>query len=143
MLLALSIAVSRCNQAPDSPFGSQTTGSDELKVNNDGTALVTGTVLQTNQGCRVDTACYLLVKAGSKTVRVVYHPGEVEGQVNKSAYRAGSSLGKGARVTAYGRYRKRGDTDIIETFIGSGNLRRATFWTPPRDAVPNAACVSD
>lgn len=116
MLLALSIPVSRCSQAPDSSFSSQTTGGDELKVNNDGTARVTGTVLENNQGCRVDAACYLLVKAGSKTVRVVYHPGDVEGQVNKSAYRAGSSVGKGDRVTAYGRYRKRGDSDIIETF---------------------------
>jgi len=116
ILLAVLIAASRCNQAPDSSSSSQTTAGEEFKINNDGTALVTGTVLENNQGCRVDTACYLSVKAGSKTVRVVYHPGEGEAQVNKSAYQAGSSVGKGARVTAYGRNRKRGDIDIIETF---------------------------
>ncbi|HEU5414066.1 MAG TPA: hypothetical protein VFW31_09930, partial [Candidatus Angelobacter sp.] len=83
---------------------------------NDGTATVTGIVLENNQGCRVDASCYLRLRVGSDEIRVIYHPGEGEGHVNKAAYQQGVSVAKGAHVEVYGRYSKRADVAMIETF---------------------------
>ena len=90
--------------------------SHELKRDSDGTATATGIVIENYRGCQVDAICYLQLRVGNKEVRVIYHPGEGENHINKTAYEQGAKAKKSAHIRAYGQYRRRGSIDIIETF---------------------------
>jgi hypothetical protein len=94
---------------------------DELKVGSDGTATVTGIVLENNHGCEVDASCYLQLRVGSKNVRVVYHPGAAERVANTVAVKEGYAVKQGDHVKAYGRYRKQQNKESIETYTSGAS----------------------
>lgn len=116
LLVAPLIAIGQCSQQHSSPQTPVLAQQDQLELGSDGTATATGTVIENYLGCRIDVACYLRLRVGKKEVRIIYHPGESEGHLNKNAYEQGAKANKGGRVTAYGQYRKRGTIEAIETF---------------------------
>ena len=115
LLLACFLLANICHQAVYASPASDQEG-DSLSVAGDGTATAIGIVLENNHGCRLDGACYLRLRISGKQARVIYHPGEGEAKINRLALRQGEIVQKGARVKAYGRYRKSGDLAIIETY---------------------------
>jgi len=116
LLLTPFIAVGRCSQSLHLAPTANSSDGDELKRDSDGTATATGIVIENYLGCQVDAICYLQIRVGNKEVRVIYHPGEGENHINKTAYEQGAKAKKGTHIRAYGQYRKKGSLDIIETF---------------------------
>jgi hypothetical protein len=93
-----------------------TTG-DKLDVASDGTAKATGLVLENIHSCVVDAECALRLKVGDNEILVIYNPGESsEPYRNGAADQQGFSVKKGSRVAVYGKYRKAGTFESIETY---------------------------
>jgi hypothetical protein len=86
-----------------------------VKVGNDGTATVSGTVLENIKKCTVDLKCYLLLKKGDEEIRVIYGSGEGSNCLNDKATDAGFQVKKGQKINAYGSYGKLGKRYIIST----------------------------
>ena len=116
LFLTVSLSPAGCREAPH-PISAAPLLSDQLIVNSDGTATVTGIVLENNHGCEVDAACYLRLQVKDKEVWVIYHPGEGEYRIaNKEMLNRASRVKQGAHVEAYGKHNKRGTLDAIEIY---------------------------
>jgi len=118
-LLAVSLSSGCCLGTRRTPnaLAAPPVATDEFKVNSDGTASATGTVLENNNGCARDVACYLQVQVGDSEIRVIYHPGEGEKRVNNTeAWERASKVKKGAHVEVYGKHEKQGALDVIEIY---------------------------
>jgi len=116
LFLGVSLSPAGCREARH-PLLSASASSDHLKVNSDGTASATGTVLENNNGCARDVACNLQVQVGDSEIRVIYHPGEGEKRVNNTeAWERASKVKKGAHVEVYGKHEKQGALDVIEIY---------------------------
>src|SRR5215831_6281301 len=114
LFLGVSLTAGGCREAPH-PLSLAPATSDHLKVNSDGTANVTGIVLENNHGCEVDAACYLRLQVEDKEVWVIYHPGEGEYRIaNKEMLSRAAKVKQGAHVQAYGKHNKRDTLDTIE-----------------------------
>lgn len=110
MLFLMLLSSESCHAA--SPVA-----ADQLKVNSNGTATVTGVVLENNNGCATDGECYLRIQAGNLEVRVVYIPSETPGQPkNHEATEIAGKVKKDAHVEVYGKHSKEGILNIIEIY---------------------------
>lgn len=85
----------------------------QLIVNADGTAHVSGTVLENNQGCMRDLMCYLRLVAGQEEVYVYYNEGEGTPCINAAAAAAGFEARVGDWVQVYGEYGREGLTHAL------------------------------
>ena len=103
--------------------------ADTLKIWNDGTAYVEGTVIEHTSGCEVDGACSLIVQVNSQKVALVYAEGDFECINTQAAswVNWGTNVKSGTIIKAYGAYTKHGDTYRLvfcnskDYFILSGN----------------------
>ena len=94
------------------------TASDQLKANSDGTAAVTGIVLENNYGCERDLLCYLQLRVGNTEVRVVYVGAEGETTPRRRNTDQEGKIKKGDHVEAYGRLQDKNQIEVYssETF---------------------------
>ena len=91
---------------------------DQLKANSDGTAIVTGIVLENNYGCARDLLCYLQLRVGNTEVRVVYVGAEGEVTPHRRNTDQEGKIKKGDHVEAYGRLQDKNQIEVYssETF---------------------------
>ena len=110
----------------------------EIKTNEDGTAYVTGTVIEHISGCEVDSICALIVQTGSELISLVYAEGEREclnSQVS-SWVNWGVNVKQGTPIQAYGTYHRINDQRWL-TFCDS----KEYFILGANDPVPNGDYV--
>ena len=114
LFFGVSLSPGGCREAPHPPSPAPAT-SDHLKVNSDGTANVTGIVLENNHGCEVDVRCYLRLRIGDSEIVVVYGPAEGEKVTHVRDTPEEWKIKKGHHVKAYGRYIKN-NGEMIEVY---------------------------
>jgi hypothetical protein len=81
-------------------------GTDKLKIHQDGTATVTGIVLENSHRCEVDARCFLRLRVDNQEVIVVYGPAEGEEVTNVRDTSAEWKIKKGDHIKSYGRILK-------------------------------------
>lgn len=89
--------------------------SDQLKVNSDGTATVTGTVLENSHACEVDARCFLRLRVADAEVVVVYGPAEGEKAPHVRDTRQEWNMKIGEHVEAYGRFQKENFIEVYSS----------------------------
>lgn len=99
------------NLAPATIF----TGTDKLKTNQDGTATVTGIVLENSHRCEVDAQCFLRLRVDDQEVIVIYGPAESEQVTNIRDTSGEWKIRKGDHVKSYGRILK-GTKNSMEVY---------------------------
>lgn len=103
--------------SPESCHATTLITADHLKVNSNGTATVTGIVLENNNGCATDAACYLRIQVGNREVHVIYNPGESTDRVNNhEATDIAGKVKEDAHVEVYGKYSRQRALDVIEIY---------------------------
>lgn len=110
-----------CLIMASSPGGGQAATpvvSDQLKTNSDGTAVVTGFVLENNNGCALDGLCFLQLRAADTEVAVVYVGAEGETTPYRRNTDQEEKIKQGEQVEAYGRLRGKHSIEVYssETF---------------------------
>src|SRR5690349_10581455 len=79
---------------------------DKFKINQDGTATVTGIVRENSHSCEVDAQCFLRLRVDGHEVIVVYGPAEGEQVTNVRDTSGEWKIKKDDHVRAYGRILK-------------------------------------
>lgn len=89
--------------------------ADQLKANSDGTAVVTGIVLENSHGCEDDGACFLRLRVGNSEVFVDYSwlAGEQLRPVRNTDHEW--KIRKGDNVEAYGKSRGKNWIEVISS----------------------------
>jgi hypothetical protein len=101
------------SSSPGGCHSATPTASDQLKTNSDGTATVTGIVLENNHDCALDLRCYLELRVGNTEVGVVYAGTEGETTPHRRNTDQEWKIKKGDHVEAYGRLQ---DKTLIEVY---------------------------
>jgi hypothetical protein len=106
ILIAVQLSVGCFRELHSPAPAAISEGADKLKVNQDGTVVVTGIVLENIHACEIDGACFLRLRVGDQEVDVVYLP--EEGKQVRPARKISEEykIKKGDHVKAYGLYSK-------------------------------------
>ncbi|MGB6337065.1 MAG: hypothetical protein WBG49_15185 [Thermoanaerobaculia bacterium] len=118
LALAMVAVAWSCAGSPGTGLGDEGQDSRDntsLVVAEDGSAIITGAVLENDRGCVRDLQCFLRLKVEAEEAWVIYNEGEGPPCFNTTVAKLAFDIEVGQTVEARGSYRRDGKRHVLST----------------------------